>query len=238
MAAFPRKHEPDFRESADESRPRICNPPKLAALRAAQYPHRPGSQAERPPRFLNEAMRPWADGGSPGVPACACCRPHWLCREATARRSARRVTLPSPRLTRNAVQLRKLFYQAGRAAAGLLVVVFAMTGAAKLADQIVTWLTFAVWQPFTIADALRFWGIPVPQAPQLLGLAQLTDAVLSWPGIPAYLVLAGACLFMFARIDRELGRLSRKSAGAHPQRPFDVIAGTSAVRRTTEVARK
>jgi hypothetical protein len=93
------------------------------------------------------------------------------------------VTLPSPRLTRNAVQLRKLFYQAGRAAAGLLVVVFAMTGAAKLADQIVTWLTFAVWQPFTIADALRFWGIPAPQAPQLLGLAQLTDAVLSWPGI-------------------------------------------------------
>ena len=53
------------------------------------------------------------------------------------------------------MQLRKLFYQASRAAAGLLVVVFAMTGAAKLADQIVTWLTFAVWQPFTIADALR-----------------------------------------------------------------------------------
>jgi hypothetical protein len=238
MAAFPRKHEPDFRKSADESRPGICNPPKLAALRAAQYPHRPGSQAERPPRFLNEAMRPWADGGSRGAPAFACCRPHWALPRATARRSARRVTLPSPRLTRNAVQLRKLFYQAGRAAAGLLVVVFAMTGAAKLADQIVTWLTFAVWQPFTIADALRFWGIPVPQAPQLLGLAQLTDAVLSWPGILAYLVLAGACLFMFARIDRGLGRLSRKSAGAHPQRPFDVIAGTSAVRRTTEVARK
>src|SRR4029077_17195840 len=101
-----------------------------------------------------------------------------------------------------------------------------------------TWLTFAVWQPFTIADALRFWGIPVPQAPQLLGRAQLTDAVLSWPRILAYLVLAGACLFMFARIDRGLGRLSRKSAGAHPQRPFDVIAGTSAVRRTTEVAQK
>jgi hypothetical protein len=99
------------------------------------------------------------------------------------------VTLPSPRLTRNAVQLRKLFYQAGRIAAGLLVVVFAMTGAAKLADQILTWL------------------------------------------------IAGACLFMFARIDRGLGRLSRKSAGEHPQRRLDVIAGTSAVRRTTEAAR-
>jgi hypothetical protein len=86
-------------------------------------------------------------------------------------------------LTRNAAQLRKLFYQAGRVAAGLRVVVFAMTGAAKLADQIVTWLTFAVWQPFTIADALRFWGIPAPRPPQLLGFAQLTDAVLSWPGI-------------------------------------------------------
>jgi len=185
MAAFPRKHEPDFRKSADESRPGICRPPKLAALRAEQYPHRLGSQAERPPRFLNEAMRPWAGGGSPGVPAFGCCRPHvcGLCRKATARRSSRRVTPPSPRLTRNAVQLRKLFYQAGRVAAGLLVVVFAMTGAAKLADQIVTWLTFAVWQPFTIADALRFWGIPAPRPPQLLGFAQLTDAVLSWPGI-------------------------------------------------------
>jgi hypothetical protein len=112
---------------------RICSPPKRAALRAAQYPHRPGSQADRPPRFLNEAMRPWADGGSPGVPAFARCRPHvGRCREATARRSSRRVTLPSPRLTRNAVHLRKLFYQAGRIAAELLVVVFAMTGAAKL----------------------------------------------------------------------------------------------------------
>jgi hypothetical protein len=118
------------------------------------------------------------------------------------------------RLTRNAVQLRKLFFQASRAAAGLLVVVFAMTGAAKLADQIVTWLTFAVWQPFTIADALRFWNIPVPRAPQLLGLAQLTDVVLSWPGILAYLVIAGACVFMFARIDRGLAD-SRASLLAH-----------------------
>src|SRR6185437_9944175 len=37
------------------------------------------------------------------------------------------------RLTRNAVQLRKHFYQATRLVAGLLVVVLAMTGAAKLA---------------------------------------------------------------------------------------------------------
>ena len=102
------------------------------------------------------------------------------------------------------MQLRKLFYQASRVVAGLLVVVFAMTGTAKLADQVVTWLTFAVWQPFTIADALPFWGIPAPRTPQLLGFAQLTDAVLSWPGIIAYLLLAGACLFMFA--DRSRAR--------------------------------
>jgi hypothetical protein len=238
MAAFPRKHEPDFRKSADESRPGICRPPKLAALRAEQYPHRLGSQAERPPRFLNEAMRPWAGGGSPGVPAFGCCRPHvcGLCRKATARRSSRRVTPPSPRLTRNAVQLRKLFYQAGRVAAGLLVVVFAMTGAAKLADQIVTWLTFAVWQPFTIADALRF------RASRRRGPRSFSGSrnspMPSCRGPEFYLLLAGACLFMFARIDRGLGRLSRKSAGAHPQRRFDVIAGTSAVRHTTEAAQK
>jgi hypothetical protein len=72
--------------------------------------------------------------------------------------------------------MRKRFYQAGRIVAGLLVVVFAMTGAAKLADQVVTWLTFAVWQPFTIADALRFWSIPAPHAPKILGLHQITDA--------------------------------------------------------------
>jgi hypothetical protein len=106
--------------------------------------------------------------------------------------------------------MRKRFYQAGRIVAGLLVVVFAMTGAAKLADQVVTWLTFAVWQPFTIADALRFWSIPAPHAPKILGLHQITDAVLAWPGIPAYLLLAGACLFVFARIDRVLATMSRK----------------------------
>lgn len=106
--------------------------------------------------------------------------------------------------------MRKRFYQAGRIAAGLLVVVFAMTGAAKLADQVVTWLTFAVWQPFTIADALRFWSIPAPDAPNILGLHQITEAALSWPGILAYLLLAGACLFVFARIDRALGTMSRK----------------------------
>jgi len=115
------------------------------------------------------------------------------------------------------VQLRKHFYQATRLVAGLLVVVFAMTGAAKLADQIVTWLAFAVWQPFTIADALRFWDLPPPHAPESLGLREITDAILSWPGVPAYFLLAGACLFLFARIDRALGRRSRKSADAPPR---------------------
>lgn len=134
--------------------------------------------------------------------------------------------------------MRKRFYQAGRIAAGLLVVVFATTGAAKLADQVVTWLTFAVWQPFTIADALRFWSIPAPHAPKILGLHQITEAVLSWPGIPAYLLLAGASLFVFARIDREIGKLSRKSANANSRRRSDVIAGCAPVERTTDVAQK
>src|SRR4029079_4215897 len=124
------------------------------------------------------------------------------------------------RLTRNAVQLRKHFYQATRLVAGLLVVVLAMTGAAKLADQIVTWLAFAVWQPFTIADAVRFWALP-PLAPESLGLRRITDAVLSWPGVPAYFLLAGTCLFLFARIDRALARRARKSADAPPARRLE-----------------
>jgi hypothetical protein len=132
-----------------------------------------------------------------------------LCCQATAC-ECHEAYAPSLSLTRNASLMRKRFYQAGRIAAGLLVVVFAMTGAAKLADQVVTWLTFAVWQPFTIADALRFWSIPAPHAPKIPGLNQIAEAVLSWPGIPAYLLLAGACLFVFARIDRALDRLTRK----------------------------
>jgi hypothetical protein len=114
------------------------------------------------------------------------------------------------RLTRNAVHLRKHFYQATRLVAGVLVVAFAMTGAAKLADQIVTWLAFAVWQPFTIGDALRFWSIPAPHTPEILGLKRITEAVLSWPGIPAYLLLACACLLLFGWIDRALGKMSRR----------------------------
>ncbi len=136
------------------------------------------------------------------------------------------------------MQLRKHFYQATRLVAGLLVVVFAMTGAAKLADQIVTWLAFAVWQPFTIADALRFWDLPPPHAPESLGLREITDAVLSWPGVPAYFLLAGACLFLFARIDRALGRRSRKSTDAPPARRLSAIARTSPATRTTEAAPK
>jgi len=136
------------------------------------------------------------------------------------------------------VQLRKHFYQATRLVAGLLVVVFAMTGAAKLADQIVTWLAFAVWQPFTIADALRFWDLPPPHAPESLGLREITDAILSWPGVPAYFLLAGACLFLFARIDRALGLRSRKSADAPPARRLGAIARTSPAARTTEAAQK
>ncbi len=128
------------------------------------------------------------------------------------------------------MQLRKHFYQATRLVAGLLVVVFAMTGAAKLADQIVTWLTFAVWKPFTIADALRFWSIPAPHGPAILGLQQITEAVLSWPGILAYLLLAGVCLFLFGRLDRKLGGMWRRSPGAHPQ--------ARSLRRTTETVEK
>jgi hypothetical protein len=78
-------------------------------------------------------MPPWAGGGSPGVPAFACCRPHWALPQSHGAAIVAARDAAVARLTRNAVQLRKLFFQASRAAAGLLVVVFAMTGAAKLA---------------------------------------------------------------------------------------------------------
>jgi hypothetical protein len=141
----------------------------------------------------------------PGVPASRAVGRSVSAPPRSTARDGRGPHSAASTLTRNAVQLRKHFYRAARLVAGLLVVLFAMTGAAKLADQIVTWLAFAVWRPFTIADALRFWGIPAPQAPQRLGLARLTDAVLSLPGILAYLLLAGACFFHVCK-DRSRAR--------------------------------
>jgi hypothetical protein len=85
---------------------------------------------------------------------------------------------------------------------------------------------------------LRFWDLPPSHAPESLGLRRVTNAVLSWPGIPAYFLLAGACLFLFARIDRALGRLSRKSADAPHSHRLGAIDGTSRVARTTEAAQK
>jgi hypothetical protein len=146
-----------------------------------------------------------------GVEAHVLQRPMRLERET---RNNAMVALPFSatecRLKRNAVRRRKLFYKTVRLVAGLLVVVLATTAAAKVADQTVTWLTFAVWKPFTIADALRFWGIPRPRTPESLGVEKFLDSVLLWPGVAAYLVLAGASLFVFARADRALAKISRK----------------------------
>jgi hypothetical protein len=190
MAAFPRKHEPDFRKSADESRPgsaarenaprferhniRIARDRKQSGRRVSltkRCDH--GRTAARPAfrafRMLSAAC--WALPRSHGAAIVA----------------ARDAAVAPTDEERGAAT--EAFLPGGQDRGGIAGRRVRMTGAAKLADQILTWL------------------------------------------------IAGACLFMFARIDRGLGRLSRKSAGEHPQRRLDVIAGTSAVRRTTEAAR-
>jgi len=85
---------------------------------------------------------------------------------------------------------------------------------------------------------LRFWNLPPPHAPESLGLRRIIDAVLSWPGVPAYFLLAGACLFLFARIDRALGRLSRKSAAHLLRAGLRRSPGLPASREQSEAAQK
>jgi len=108
------------------------------------------------------------------------------------------------------VWLEKLFYKALRLVAGLFAIVFGMVGTASIFDQVITWLKFAIWKPYTIADALQFWGMSHQYTPGELGIQKLIDDVLSCPVLVGYILLVGVCLFMFGRFDAELGKILLK----------------------------
>jgi hypothetical protein len=47
-------------------------------------------------------------------------------------------------------------------------------------------LETAVWEPYTIADALRYWSVPLPHTPSLLGVQKIIDNLLTWPAAVGY----------------------------------------------------
>jgi hypothetical protein len=55
--------------------------------------------------------------------------------------------------------------------------------------QVTAWLKTAVWEPYTIADALQGWGAPLPYTPHLLGVQKIIDKLLSWPAVVGYLAI-------------------------------------------------
>jgi len=52
-----------------------------------------------------------------------------------------------------------------------------------IGNQVLKWVKFAIWVPYTIRQALYDLGSPIPSMPHLLGVQKIIDAVLSWPAV-------------------------------------------------------
>jgi hypothetical protein len=86
----------------------------------------------------------------------------------------------------------RFWYATVRTCAGLIVAVAASIAAAILFTQTVGWLKTAVWNGYSIREALRDKGLPEPTT-QLLGLQKIIDTLLGWP--VATLCVAAALAF-------------------------------------------
>jgi hypothetical protein len=114
--------------------------------------------------------------------------------------------------------LEKLFYRAAILLAALLSIGFGLLTIGVVIAQVTGWLKYAVWPPFTIADALQEFGIPRPYTPKLLGLQKLIDNILEWPGIVAYIACGILCVVGAVRFADPLAEILRKEEVARKKR--------------------
>lgn len=114
--------------------------------------------------------------------------------------------------------LEKLFYRTAILVAALLALAFGLVTIGVVFGQVTGWLKYAVWQPFTVADALHEFGIPRPYTLQLLGLQKLIDNVLDWPGIVAYIACGILCIVGAVRFSQPLADILRREEMARQKR--------------------
>ena len=88
------------------------------------------------------------------------------------------------------MRLEQLGFRAAKVVTGLLGGGAGIAAVAIVCWQITEWLKTATWNTYTIADALRDWGMPYPFTPHLLGVQKIIDATVAWPAVVAYAVIA------------------------------------------------
>jgi hypothetical protein len=88
------------------------------------------------------------------------------------------ITAPrNGRMWLETVWYRLLKWVTGLAAAYFLLAVLEHTG---------SWWKTGIWTPFTIADFLMEWHLPLPKAPNFIMLDKIVDDLLGLPGVFAY----------------------------------------------------
>jgi hypothetical protein len=73
--------------------------------------------------------------------------------------------------------------------------------------QATTWLKTAVWEPYTIADALRDWGVSLPYTPHLLGVQKIIDGLLLWPAAVGYAAICAGGLAIWGVATAKLEKM-------------------------------
>ncbi len=108
--------------------------------------------------------------------------------------------------------LEKLWYKAIKMVSGLGAGGFGLVGVVIVLQQIVKWLKYAIWEPYTIGNAVLDWGLPLPYTPNMLGVQKIIDEILSWPAIVAYILLTIGCFVVFVWADQQLANVKDSTA--------------------------
>jgi hypothetical protein len=114
--------------------------------------------------------------------------------------------------------IEKFWYRTIKIAAAIVGWGAVIISAAILFYQIATWLKTAIWEPYTIADALKDWSVPLPYAPHLLGMQKILDKLLSWPSIVGYAVIAVGGMIIFVWVKASLDQIERDERRAEQTR--------------------
>ena len=114
--------------------------------------------------------------------------------------------------------LDKLWYRAIKTVSALAGWGFGIIGVLIVLMQVVKWLKHAIWEPYTIGNALHDWGLPDLYTPNMLGVQKIINEILSLPGIVGYMMLAAGCMGVLVWADRQLVDIERKEQKAEREK--------------------
>jgi hypothetical protein len=77
-----------------------------------------------------------------------------------------------------------------------------------------SWWKTGIWTPFTIADLLIEWNLPLPKAPNYIGLDKIVEYLLSFPGVFAYVAVLCCLVAILGWANAGLDALENKKQEA------------------------